>query len=78
MADKNAERNNFHDSLGHIPHLQFIGILACSCNSKKNVRVEASMKSVESMLTCSICGNVYVMTASKFVEEVDNSEEKDD
>ena len=78
MKDKNTERNEFFDSVGVIPHLQFIGALACSCNSKKNVRIEASMKSVEAMMTCSVCGNVYVMSAGKFVEEVDNGEKESD
>ena len=76
--DKNTERNEFQDSLGNIPHMQFIGIVACNCNSKKNVRVEASMKEVSATMLCGICGNMYVMSAGKFMEEVtDDEKEKD-
>ena len=74
-------KEEFEKSMGTVPHLQFIGILACSCNSKRNVRVEASMEEVTAFMTCSICGKEYQMSAGKFIpesEEVEDEKEEDD
>ena len=75
---KSQEREEFEKSLGTVPHLQFIGILACSCNSKRNVRVETSMEEVTAFMTCSICGKEYQMSAGKFIPESEEEDEKDD
>ena len=78
--NKNPEKEEFEKSLGTVPHIQFIGILACSCNSKRNVRVETSMEEVTTFMTCSICGREYQMTAGKFIpeSEVESEKEEDD
>lgn len=76
--DKNKERDEFYKSGGEPPFMQFIGIVACSCDSKKTTRIETSIGAMESYITCRICGNVYCISTGKLFEEGGEDEEKDD